>query len=106
MALSLYTPSDVSRALADRARARRLDRGWTQQECAERAGIALSTLKVFEHSGKISLERLLRLALVLGDLESFLLPLAPPPARSLDEIASRIAEPRRKYGVRRPRTKD
>lgn len=102
MSRSLYTPFEIAIGLADRVRALRLARSWTQAELAERAGVALPTLKLFEQTGKISLDRLLRVASVLGALEDFLTPFAPAPARSLKEIEARTAGPTRRYGRRRP----
>lgn len=92
---------DVRKGIARRARARRLTRGWTQAELAERAGLALPTLKKFEHTGLIALERLVRIAAVLDDLAAFTALFAPAAARSLDELEARVAEPTRKYGRRR-----
>ena len=43
----------------------RLARGWTQEQLAERAGIALSTLKLMESKGHGSLQRLARVAVAL-----------------------------------------
>ncbi len=45
--------------------------GYTQQELANRSGVSLGSLKRFEGSGQISLESLLKLALVLECLEDF-----------------------------------
>lgn len=101
MSLLLHSPAEVARGLADRVRARRLHRGWTQEELAERAGVALPTLKLFEQTGKISLDRLLRIASVLGALDDFLTPFAPLPAASLDEIEAQSTGPKRRYGRRR-----
>lgn len=104
MSLSLYTPAEIALELADRVRDRRLARGWTQAELAERAGLALPTLKLFEQTGQISLDRLLRIASALGALEDFRTPFAPPPPRSLEEIEAQTSGPERRYGRRRPRT--
>lgn len=98
MSLSLHTPAEVASGLASRVRASRLMRGWTQAELSRRAGVALSTLKMFEHQGHISLERLLRIASALDDLESFQKLFEPPPARSLDELEARSTVVARKYG--------
>ena len=92
---------DVRKGIARRARAGRLTRGWTQADLAERAGLALPTLKKFEHTGLIALERLVRIAAVLDDLAAFTALFAPAAARSLDELEARVAEPTRKYGRRR-----
>jgi transcriptional regulator with XRE-family HTH domain len=43
----------------------RLAKGWTQEELADRAGIALSTLKLLESKGQISFLRLVRVAVIL-----------------------------------------
>ena len=98
MSFSLRTPAEVALDLADRVHTSRLARGWTQAELARRAGVALSTLKMFEHQGRISLDRLLRIAAALDDLESFQKLFEPPRARSLDELEARSTVVARKYG--------
>ena len=105
MLLLSVTPAQVAIEIADRVRDRRLARGWTQAELAERAGLALPTLKLFERTGQVSLDRLLRIAAAFGALEDFRAPFAPPPPRSLAEIEARTAGPARRYGRRRARTR-
>lgn len=99
--LSLSTPSESAVALAKRVRERRLERGWSQEEIAERAGISAGTYVLFERTGKISLLRLIRLLDVLGLMaqidqiaaaDSFA-------AKTLDEITA----PKRQRGRRRTR---
>ena len=88
--LSLMTnPSDMGRELAGRARLLRIELSWTQLELARRAGIALSTLRHFERTGRISLERLLMIASALRALEAFEGLLRLPRASSLAEIEAR-----------------
>ncbi|HSU17218.1 helix-turn-helix transcriptional regulator [Longimicrobium sp.] len=96
----LRTPAEVARALAGRVRALRLQRGWTQQEMAERAGLTLATYRRFEHTGRIALERLLRIAVLLDAGAGFDDLFALPPARSLAELAERT-QPSRKRGRRK-----
>jgi transcriptional regulator with XRE-family HTH domain len=99
--IELQAPSDMARMLARRVRTLRLDRGWTQQELAERAGLALATYRRFERSGHISLERLLKLAVVLDARGGFDRLFVRPRARSLAEL-ERQGEPQaRKRGRRR-----
>ena len=87
--LSIIDPSDISLELASRVRQQRLGLGWSQAELAQRAGVALSTLKLFEHTGQISLARLVMLAGALRALDGFERLLAPPRAASLAEIEGR-----------------
>jgi len=99
--IELQTPRDVARMLAERVKALRLDRGWTQKEVAERAGLALATYRRFERTGRISLERLVKLAVILDARAGFDQLFARPPARSLDELEQRAERPVRQRGMRR-----
>lgn len=86
--------------LAGRVKALRLDRGWSQRETAERAGLALATYRRFERTGRISLERLLKLAAILDARAGFDQLFALPRARSLNELEERTRLPARKRGRR------
>lgn len=90
LAANISSPSDAARGLAERARARRLDANLSQEGLATRAGISLGSLKRFERTGEISLDRLLRIAFALGASDGFDQLFAPRDPRSLDEI---ITEP-------------
>lgn len=65
------TPHDITEELRAKFKARRRSLKYTQNELATRSGVSLGSLKRFESSGKISLESLLKLALVLECLENF-----------------------------------
>lgn len=95
--LRLRSPDQVQAALAERARARRLALGFTQQAAADRAGMSLSSLKRFERSGDIALASLLRLAVVLDALDDFEHPFELSEDRTLDEV---LAHGQRKRGWR------
>lgn len=64
-------PQEILQEIAARAKARRLALDLTQEGLASRSGVPLSTLKQFEHTGKISLESLLALSLALGTSHEF-----------------------------------
>ena len=64
-------PQEIMVEIAARAIARRLALDLTQEGVALRSGVPLSTLKQFEHTGKISLESLLALSLALGTSHEF-----------------------------------
>jgi transcriptional regulator with XRE-family HTH domain len=69
--IDLIAPPDVMQRTAQRAKALRLAQNITQQELADKVGIAVGTVKRFEKSGEIQFNHLLRIALVLGRLEDF-----------------------------------
>jgi transcriptional regulator with XRE-family HTH domain len=68
---NLISPVDVMLSVAQRAKLLRLEQNITQQELADRVGIAIGTVKRFEKCGEIQFNHLLRIALVLGRLEDF-----------------------------------
>jgi|SRR6185295_3057238 len=83
---SLETPEQVGKALAARAKALRLGKGWKQITLAQRSGVSLASLRRFEESGRVSLQSLLDLAFALGRLDDFDAVLEPPRASSLAEL--------------------
>lgn len=97
-ALGLRNPSTLLTALGERLRDHRMARGWTQAELSQRAGIALSTLKLLESRGHGSLQRLARLAVALGiegEMRTwFALPLERPSIDAV-KLTARQRAPRR-----------
>jgi transcriptional regulator with XRE-family HTH domain len=82
----LKTPFEIQHAIAERLRARRVALGWTQQEAAQRAGVAYRTWRRLENEGKASLEDVIKSAVALrceGGLEALF---PPPVATSLDDL--------------------
>lgn len=69
--LSLKSAGEIVRELAQRVRARRLQRGWTQSEMAERAGVKPATYVLFERTGRIAVIRLVKILDVLGLAHEF-----------------------------------
>jgi len=65
------TPTDIMQELQAKFKERRKSLGYTQTDLATRSGVSLGSLKRFEGSGQISLESLLKLALVLECLGDF-----------------------------------
>ena len=78
--LSLKTESDVLREVADILRAHRRVLGWRQEDLARRSGVALSTLRRFERSGRIGFQALGKLLVALGLADSFLAAFKRPEA--------------------------
>ncbi|MET0262929.1 MAG: helix-turn-helix domain-containing protein [Rariglobus sp.] len=69
--LSLKSTQEIALDLANRVRERRLQRGWTQDEMALRAGMKTPTYVMFERTGRIALARLLKVFEVLEWIEAF-----------------------------------
>jgi transcriptional regulator with XRE-family HTH domain len=89
--MSLVAESAHARALAERIRALRLREGWSQVELARRAGVNPITYALFERTGRIALERLLKVFAVLRRLDEFdrLAVLDDTPASLFDAPSSR-----------------
>ena len=96
---TLYTPIEIAQQLALRAKQIRLSLNLSQAGLAKRSGVSLGSLKRFEHSGQISLESLLQLALVLDRLTEFDSLLLPKSPQSLDDMLTPITT--RKKGILR-----
>jgi len=65
------TPNEVMTELKVKFKKRRKELKITQKELALKSSVSLGSIKRFESSGQISLESLLKLAVVLGCLEEF-----------------------------------
>jgi transcriptional regulator with XRE-family HTH domain len=86
LSLNLQTPHEIQLILKQRIKRLRLINEWTQAELAERAGITLASLKRFESTGKISLERLSLIALALGRLNDLMQLFEEPEIITLSDI--------------------
>ncbi|MGB7128542.1 MAG: helix-turn-helix transcriptional regulator [Candidatus Rhabdochlamydia sp.] len=71
MTIFMVTPWEVQKHIAKQAKEKRLSLNFSQQTLSDRSGVSFGVLKKFEQTGKISLESLLKIALVLGSLEEF-----------------------------------
>lgn len=71
MSIILNSPGEVATLLAQKAKAKRLHLNLSQKTLADRSGVSYGSLKKFEQTGKISLMSLLKIAVILGELEPF-----------------------------------
>ena len=98
MTPDFMTPHDMQKEIANRVRNRRLELNLSQQTLSEKSGVSYGSLKKFEQTGRISLESLLKLAVILGCIDSFKSLFAQKSAEealSLDEL---IETSKRKRG--------
>lgn len=91
----LLPPKEFVKEIASRIRALRLENGWSQQELAARAGVSFGTYQLFERTGKVSFERLYRIAIALHRNQEFEELFKPLPIRDIDEL---MPKPTRKHG--------
>lgn len=98
LTLSLWSPGEIIEGVAERAKRRRLDLGYTQAELSERSGVRLGTLKLFERTGQASLQTVVMIAFALraeGELNALFPRQAP---MTIDDV---VEKPLRQRGRRR-----
>ncbi len=86
MSTALHTPNEIQLQLVERVKALRIAKGLTQKQLAERAGVSYGTFKLFERDGRISLDRLLSIAVVIGKPSGILAMFPEESYTSLDEL--------------------
>ena len=86
MKLYLKSDAEVVLEVASRLRQMRLSQNLTQAQVAERSLIPISTLRLFEKEGRISLRQLVALAAVLGCKNDFDGLFHPPAAKNLADL--------------------
>ena len=96
--LSLLSPAEMGKSLAERLRALRLLKGWTRKTLAKRSGVSAASLKRFENTGKASLELVLKVSHALARLDEFGALFLSPAPRSLAELEQLSAGPARRRG--------
>ena len=99
LSFDITSPDSKAKALAERAKRRRLELNLTQEGLSVKAGIPLGTYRRFERTGKISLEGLLHVAYALDALNDFDQVFAAPRYTTLDEALS-ASKNTRKRGKR------
>ena len=72
LSININTPDSVMQTLKENFKNRRLSFDLTQEGLSNKSGVSLGSLKRFETTGQISLESLLKLAVILECLEDFL----------------------------------
>lgn len=69
--MAIKTPFEFAKEISKKARNKRLKLNLSQKTLSEKSGVSYSSLKKFEQKGQISLESLLKIALVLGEIDQF-----------------------------------
>lgn len=100
MSSNFLSCHEVAEHIAKLAQTKRLSLNLSQKSLAERSGVSFGVLKKFERTGKISLESLLKISLVLGCLEDFTELFKPTTPENLSSLDKLIKDKTRKRGRR------
>ncbi|MBP9726312.1 MAG: helix-turn-helix transcriptional regulator [Gammaproteobacteria bacterium] len=84
--------------LPDKLKKKRLSLNFSQRTLAERSGVSYGVLKKFEQTGCISLESLLKIALILESLSEFETLFKSKPAEEFKTLDELIHDKKRKRG--------
>jgi len=98
MSFFMTTPHEAAQTIADQMRQKRLSLNLSQKSLSERSGVSFSVIKKFERTGKISLESLLKIALILNALEDFKDIFKPKPLEQMPSLDALLTEKKRKRG--------
>lgn len=82
------TPSDVAKRLAERVKNIRKRKKITQKQLAARSNVSYAALRVFERTGKISLESLIKITMELGMVNEINELFTQPVYSSIEEVLS------------------
>ena len=92
------TPDSLMSGIAKRVKQRRLEKGWTQNFLATKAGVSLASYRRFESSGEISLRSLVMLAFALEMTDEFKNLFSRKTYQSIDDIIKAEQPKQRKRG--------
>lgn len=98
ISVNMLTPREVQKTIASRARDLRLQLNLSQQTLSEKSGVSYGSLKKFEQTGQISLESLLKLAVILGCMDDFKTPFALKSTEETLSLDDLIENGKRKRG--------
>lgn len=94
------TPDSLMSGIAQRVKQRRLEKGWTQNMLATKAGVSLASYRRFESSGEISLHSLVMLAFALEMTDEFETLFSRKTYQSIEDIVKADQAKQRKRGNR------
>lgn len=93
------TPQSIRLSVAAKIKARRLDRNWTQNYLATKAGMPLTTYRKFEREGEISFRCLVNIAFALELEDDFDSIFSTRTYKSIDEMLNADKNKQRKRGT-------
>jgi transcriptional regulator with XRE-family HTH domain len=94
----MMTPTDMATHIAKQMQIKRLSLNLSQKTLSERSGVSFGVVKKFERTGLISLQSLLKLALVLNSFDEFNDLFKPTPPEQFTSLDKLLKETSRKRG--------
>jgi len=94
--IAFKTDLEIAGELASRVSKERVSQNITQQALAELSGVTYSTIRHFERTGKIGLERLISLLRALKKLDEFEHFLTPTPVSPMERLQGAASKPRKR----------
>ncbi len=87
LSINLHTPNSILEIISKNFKQRRLSYNLSQEGLASKSGVSLGSIKRFENTGQISLQSLLKIAVILDCLDDFLhLAKEKESIKSIDEL--------------------
>lgn len=90
------SPQNISKAIAERMKERRLELNLTQKAFSKKTGVGYDALRKFENTGEINLKNLILCAIVLNETEKFSELFTLKSYQSIDEILQSKTTKKRK----------
>ncbi len=93
-------PETILSGIAERVKARRLEKNLTQKAFAKRAGVGYDAYRKFENTGEITLRNLVLCAIALDDTDGFVGLFDKKSYQSIDDLLKTQETKKRKRGSR------
>ena len=94
--VEIMSHAEILRGIGERARRYRLDQlNWSQETLQQRSGVAVSTIKRFEKTGKITLDNLILIATAMQAASPLLQLFELQPVESIAELEQRTRQRQR-----------
>ena len=94
------SPDAIMKGIAEKVKARRLEKNFTQKAFAKRAGVGYDAFRRFEKTGEISLYNLISCAVILDATDDFAKLFSMKSYQSIDELLEKKEIKGRKRGSR------
>ena len=97
--IAFKTDQEIAGELASRMSQERVRQNITQQRLSELSGVTYASIRHFERTGKIGLERLISLLRALKKLDEFADFLVPAPVSPMERLNGTAPKPRKRARV-------